>query len=466
LRIRRRGCGFVFETIHTIAWCILINGVVQGILSRNGAWKDIRYQVTAYTVLAVVVVAVTQPVWQLVQMYGGPNGYPFDLTTGESVYLPNVLIPTTTFLDVLKGAFLNPLAAPLEPLFPYLSISFVGSIIAIVISQPPGNVPRHFPKTMVLIGSLMFIVGTVGIVWFFITIATGPGGFAEAADALMLIPFHRHWYNYPKIPATFTFPFAWLWQFLSLNGLAIMLTMLLIRAVEFRGRGASFAEKTAFIRRFGFIAFTNYNNQWCIWILQYVFGVIIAATGAQLLTYPGYMPGDSFNPYQRLDWGFTLLLVAAVFAVYHAIMRLWEKVGYIGSLEWCILTIIYAIVPAKKTGRHGETRKSWWQKGKLDVCNAFYNPEWLDIVRKEEVDHANNVDSKLALKVALAGLASIIFMPVTFITLAVAIEARKTEGRNRYNSIAKTISVIGICVIVSVLISLFFITPRMIRLPL
>jgi hypothetical protein len=85
--------------------------------------------------------------------------------------------------------------------------------------------------------------------------------------------------------------------------------------------------------------------------------------------------------------------------MYHGIMRLWEKVGYIGSLEWCMLTVVYAIVPARKAGRQEEMRKSWWQKGKLDVNNAFYNAEWLDIVEKEELDHANKVDSKLAFAV-------------------------------------------------------------------
>ncbi|TFF96124.1 MAG: hypothetical protein EU547_06780, partial [Promethearchaeota archaeon] len=46
-----------FETIHTIAWCIIINGCVQGLLSLNGNWKNTKKLIVIYGILAVIVVA-------------------------------------------------------------------------------------------------------------------------------------------------------------------------------------------------------------------------------------------------------------------------------------------------------------------------------------------------------------------------------------------------------------------------
>ena len=55
--------GYHFETIHTIAWCIILNGIVQGILSRNDAWKNPRRLVKIYIILIVIVVALTPLLW-------------------------------------------------------------------------------------------------------------------------------------------------------------------------------------------------------------------------------------------------------------------------------------------------------------------------------------------------------------------------------------------------------------------
>ncbi len=458
--------GFTVETIHTIAWCILINGLVQGYLSRNGAWRNIRYQVTQYAALAVFVVVMTQPVWQLAELYGGRYGYPWNLVTGEMVCRPYLLGASTTFADFLKGVFLAPLAAPMEPLFPYLSISFAGSIIGLVISQPAKNVPRNFPRKVLFIGLAMFIVGTVGLVCYIATIASRKGGFSDAVAVWRSLPFHRQWYNFPEVPESLAFPLAWLWQFLSLNGVAIMATMFAIRVAEFRGRGAFFGNNTAFIRRFGFIAFTNYNNQWYFWIAQFFMGALIAAAGAQNVAYIASLPGDPYNPYLKLDWGFTLLLVVIVFAMYHAIMLLWEKIGYLGSLEWCMLTIAHAILPTRKAPKSDEIRKRWWQKGMLNVEGAFYNVQWLNIVEDSEIDHANKADSKFALKVALIGLLSIVFMPATFVSLVLARDARETEGKNTHNQLARAVSIFGITLMIAATFALSLVTPAMLGLSL
>nr|MDO8113802.1 hypothetical protein [Candidatus Sigynarchaeota archaeon] len=459
---------FHFETIHTIAWCVLINGIVQGILSRNGAWKNVKKQIIAYAVMAVIVVAITQPVWMLAQMYGGTNGFPWNMATGAEIQRPYLLDPNTTFLDVLKGVFLTALAGPMEPLTPYLSISFVGSIIGIIMAQPREKIPRSFPRKMMYVGMAMFVVGTIGVILFMITIIQGPYGLDRAIQMYEWFSYHRHWYNNPgnplsadplrtTYPETFTFPLAWLWQFLSLNGTAILITMFVIRMVEFRGYGAGFAKKTTFVRRFGFIAFTNYNNQWYLWIIRYVAGMIIIATGLQALAWPSYS-GDNTNPYQGMTWGVGLLLVVIIFSAYHGIMLLWERVKYTGTLEWAIGTIAGNLIPSRKSEAGEVQRKRWYQKGQLDVQGGFYNAEWLNVIEEKEIPHASLADSKLAHKLAWACLVSLLFMPACLVTWRLALSAEKTEGKNKYNRRAKIVSIIGICIVLGVLIPLFFLT--------
>ncbi|MHA1212357.1 MAG: heparan-alpha-glucosaminide N-acetyltransferase domain-containing protein, partial [Candidatus Heimdallarchaeota archaeon] len=52
----------VFETIHTIAWCLIFNGIIQGLLSLRGNWRNRRNLIISYIIMAVAVVALTQPV--------------------------------------------------------------------------------------------------------------------------------------------------------------------------------------------------------------------------------------------------------------------------------------------------------------------------------------------------------------------------------------------------------------------
>ncbi|HME52060.1 MAG TPA: hypothetical protein VKM55_07570 [Candidatus Lokiarchaeia archaeon] len=455
-----------FETIHTIAWCLLINGIIQYILSRNERWKNIKNQVIAYAVLAIIMVAITQPVWMWANA-AVPGGYPWNLTTGALVSEPDILLPGMTFLNVLQSVFLNVLVAPEEPVLPYLAVSFIGSIIGIVICQPREKVPLNFPKRMMQIAMAMFLVGVVGVIVFVVSILTGPGGFKSAVDAYRQISYHRSWYDYPGIPSTFTFPLPWLWQFLALNGMGILLTMLVIRLVEFRGYGAGFAKKTTFVRRFGFTAFTNYNNQWYLWIVQYLFAVVVVSTGLQGLVGTTLPPGHdlSTDPYTQVNWPSVFILLILVFCFYHVILILWEKVGYVGTLEWAIGTIAYGLIPSKRLSGSRLAGKKWYQKGQLDVKNAFYNAEWQNIVNEGDIPPEQLKDSKLSYKLALIGFVSLLFMPVCLVTWRISIAAERVEGKNKYNHIAKIVSIIGMCITFVVLGSLFILTPNLLGIP-
>ena len=121
-----------FETIHTIAWCLILNGCVQGLLSLKKNWQNRKQMIISYALLAVVVVALTQPIWSLVKII--VPGYPFGIIpeTGNVMFTP--VIGEDSWWRIITAPFLSAVAAPMEPLFPYLAVSFIGSIIGIVIA--------------------------------------------------------------------------------------------------------------------------------------------------------------------------------------------------------------------------------------------------------------------------------------------------------------------------------------------
>ncbi len=438
-----------FETIHTIAWCLIINGCVQGLLSLKENWKNTRDMIISYIAFAVIVVCLTQPIWDLVN-YVIP-GYPFGTTlpSGNPLYLPE--IGTDTFWQVFRAPFLNPLAAQMEPIFPYLAISFVGSIIGIVISQPKDKVSKKFPRNTLIVGAVMFVGGLIGIfvvvIKVFSTNYPNADGFDAFIELYMNFPNHRAWDpdfirqigstgDYLVVPM-----YAWLGQFFAVNGFSLMLLMVLFRLVEFRGKSHSFAKNTKIIRRFGTIAFTNYNNQWFFFILFYLVSLVI-------------MP----NPYDLLPWYGVGLVLIFTYALYILILFGWEKIKYIGSLEWVIRTITNNVVPTRRNSFDPSVK--WWQKGQIDVERTFYKANWIDFVepteKKSEIPESSDLkqkdESKLALKLSIIGLASLIFILLNIVSLVIAIKARKTEGKNKQNTAALTISITGVVLLATFLI--------------
>jgi hypothetical protein len=416
-----------FETIHTIAWCIILNGMVQGILSLKKNWQNRRQMMISYAILAVVVVGLTQPIWDLVNLYG--PGYPFGIIpeTGNVLFTP--VIGEDKWWRIIAAPFLSAVAAPMEPLFPYLAISFIGSIIGIEISRPKEEINKKFPRNMFIIGSIMFVSGLIGVAVIIIGIMSNASlGFDTAVNIYKLLSYHRH---YSPHYQSYIPEFSWVPQFLIVNGFAIMLVMLLFRLIEYRGRSKAFSDKTKFVRRFGTVAFSNYNNQWIYFLMFY------------LLSYAIY-----FTPYAKFYWAGTLLVIIVVLAIYTLLLIGWEKIKYIGSLEWFIRTINNNLVPARKQ-RFDSTVK-WWQKGQIDVEGAFYNPEWIDLVdpveekeKNEEQFIEEKYESRLALTLSLVGLFTIILNAASIFALFASLRARKLEGKNKKNTRAFIISIVG-----------------------
>jgi hypothetical protein len=437
-----------FEAIHTIGWCVVFNGIIQGLLSRNEQWKNVPRLIRNYIIIAVIMVVLTIPVWigvsQLVP------GYPWARSpvSGQQIYLPQ--IGKDNFLYILVSPFLAILAAPMEPLFPYLAVSCIGSIIGIVMNQPPEAIPKNFVKKILFTGLSMFIVGAIGVTITVITVMDG-AGFMTAVNLYKEISFHRHWFpdNTGEAYAAYLNIFSWLWQFLALTGFGTMFTMMVIYLVEWRGVGAEFGNYrfVRFVRRFGFTAFTNYNNQWYYVLMHVLMGFL----------FTGVWKGNML-------WDGVIVTVLCSYLLYHVILISWEKVGFIGSIEWMIGTIAYKLIPTKREA--GKAEKKWYEKGKLDVQNAFYHPEWIAVITPTENDRTNYRDSRIIAKIAKICLVAVIFIPFNIVTLLIALDVKKKEQANPALKQALTVSLIGTVITVVFLIICFATTPNMLGIPL
>jgi hypothetical protein len=156
-----------------------------------------------------------------------------------------------------------------------------------------------------------------------------------------------------------------------------------------------------------------------------------------------------FAPYSLLDWTGTFLTIIVAFSIFYGILRAWEKVKYTGSLEWTMGTIAAKIIPTRKV------EGKWWRSGQLNVEEAFYNAEWLNIIKRNEVSRRKFADSKFAYKLSFFGF---IFFPISFITYLIARGSIEREQQNRYYKRAKIISLIGIIFFLGWLIPSLFLS--------
>ncbi len=398
--------GYHFETISTIAWCIVLNGIVQGILSRNNRWKDTKKMVKNYAILAVIIVTMTPLMWWLADVI--VPGYPYATNPNTGEWIMYVYLGKSPWNDYITLFLLGPLAGHPEPVFPYLAASFLGSIVGIWMAQERHEIPKNFPRRLLKLGFWMFFIGLIGVI---INVAAVMSVNSEQGLNLYLLLWdHRYWVPQNGVPFL-----GWLFQFLALNGVGISAIVLVIRLVEFRGKGAAFAAKTTFVRRFGFVAFTLYAYQF-----MFYFGWLIVSS-------------IFATPYAVLDWNLVFLVEIVSFGIIQIVLLLWERVKYVGSIEWLIAIIAAKIVPGKKPKGRG--------RDLLAVDGAFYNVEWLNIIEEGEIDHTHNVESRLAARLSLWGF---LFPPLSFLTLMVGMKAEKLEKVNRFTRFAKVVSIAGI----------------------
>ncbi|MGA1792605.1 MAG: hypothetical protein ACMUHM_01505, partial [Thermoplasmatota archaeon] len=157
--------GFHFMTLHTIAWCIIINSAIQYFLYRKGGIEKVARNVKVYVGLSVLTILLTPLMW----WFAGRvvPGYPFATYPGTDLMVQYPLAGQSGVLDYVKLFFLGPLAGQTEPLFPFMFISFIGAMAGIYLSMD--RPPRYFPHIGMKVGGIMFLIGIVGIAFMWLT---------------------------------------------------------------------------------------------------------------------------------------------------------------------------------------------------------------------------------------------------------------------------------------------------------
>lgn len=406
--------GYTMETIHTIAWCMIVNGIIQGVLSINGGHKKIKRNMIIYGFLAVITLVATQPLWDWVATL--IPGYPFQ-SYNYPQFNRNIAKPSigATWDEYVIKFFLMPIASVPEPIFPFLAVSFLGSILGLALCKMP--VSRKMPKQTIYIGLLVVVAGL--IIWII-----GDMPFDS------LFPM-SNFSSFRSIGGGINW--KWLPWVCFITGGQLCLIAIILRLIEFRGKSEKVAKKTKWLRVYGLVPFTLYTYHRIIAMLPlYILSLIFQKNML--------IDSESLNGYASIAVVFVCL------GVMYVLLRLWEKVDFIGGLEWMIGTIgAYALGVPKKS----KEKLPWYRYGARDNQSMLNKAEWINIF--EETDNGGDEyrNSKLAWKFAMAGF---FVFPATFISMGIHRTAIKLEGENKYTHRAHVIGIMALIVNITLII--------------
>lgn len=408
--------GYHMETIHAVAWCVIINGAIHTLLSRKSGKDKIRRNQLIYLGLTVVVIVITPYIWDLAAWI--VEGYPFGRYEGSGRLVQYPLEGTSTLGDYIKLFFLMPLAGHPEPLFPFLAVSFLGSMFGLeLIKEKPS---KKFVNIGLILSVFFTIAGFIGLGWI-IAGDLGKAGLLLAET-----------WNIPKLEN------MWVWWFFVVTGSQVFVTLLFLRLVEFRGKTVPFAKATLYFRRYGIVAFSIYNYQFIDVFPRYFLGLIL---GVDLLHTGASGP-------------LSVIVVIGVFITWSLVLRLWEKVHFIGGLEWFIGSFSSVLLGKKKVSSSDEKMtqdpkmSSPFLQG-LNTEKLLYQVQWVEIRTYEDIDHSHAEDSKLALCIAIIGLVIPVF---AYFSIDILIDSRKSESTNIVWKIALILSIFDVFLFIGLLI--------------
>jgi hypothetical protein len=307
---------------------------------------------------------------------------------------------TSTPLDHIILFFLGPLGGQTEPMFPFLFVAFIGSILGLGLTTRDPS-PSTANKGIKM-GTVMFVLGGL---WIPLMYSLGLDSFGNLVDNTFVIL---------KLP-------IWLPLMLFITGGNLIIVSLCLRMVEFRGKGKKFAERMSFFRRFGIVSLTVFTFQYFDMLPRYAVSLI---------------PGVNVVS-ERVDIIMSFATIAAVLLAWDVLLRIWSKAKYMGSAEWLMGTLMRRIMGARSEER------SWYDLPKLGLMSRSGAPDWIELPPKKT---PHRYDSKLSLVLSIFGF---LFFPLSIISLRLSKYALRKEGRNLYNRMAAVMSWMGIVFFVS-----------------
>ncbi|MHA1474803.1 MAG: hypothetical protein ACTSQ5_06410 [Promethearchaeota archaeon] len=266
------------QILSLLGWGVLFTSIVYFLCNRRN--KSKKFTMITLSIICVAFIVLTPIVLMIFENIPGLKGYP-NRSLDERSFLVNVIY-----------VFLSPIANGWYPIFPGVSIFFLGMIIGIEFSE--GNFSKKFLNKIIFTSLVYFIVG---LLWYFL--------------------FEDDKYNNDML-----IPIAG-----SLLGLVI-----LIYFIEIRGKGTAFAKKTVFFRRFGNLSLTIWALQWTMMIYLRIIYLIFYGTSIPFIDGPIFNAELSGNA----TWG----LFFGMIPIWFLFLWSWERVNYKGSLEWLFARVV------------------------------------------------------------------------------------------------------------------------------
>ncbi|MHA1521207.1 MAG: hypothetical protein ACTSRK_13570 [Promethearchaeota archaeon] len=279
---------YIMEALQIIGYAYILNAFALFFITLGKGKEKYWRNIIIYAILFVLILSVTPLVWNIVDNLPWEIG---DLTGYHSQWPSEVLqyenASFSTYLYVI-------IAGDLYPIFPFITTTFAGAIIGILLAMP--HPPKKTPLYIAIANTLLLVV-IIGIILF--------GNFD--------ITFER---------PTIGYYLLLLWaQIGSVN--------ILLWWVEFRGKG----------QKFGDSIFVKYFRRWGI-IPMSIFALQILSLAPRIIFNFTVPETNLIN--ERIAYGnegivFIFAVVTVLF--YDLLIWLWGKINFAGSFEWLVLSI-------------------------------------------------------------------------------------------------------------------------------
>lgn len=309
---------FFVEALQDIAFSIIIASIIFYFISRKDGMKKLLRNSIIFSILGLIIIFVAPFVQQGINQAIGIEYQPGVLVDFRTDAGPPYLQPNPHPFARYWLIFFGGREAPI---FPMLAPGLVGIIIGMWLAQDKPS--KKFLKVgywtslgLFLLGGLWFVL--VDSKLFTVSLfSTGPN------NSGVLVFQHVH-------PT---------WFMLSNTGLELAALLFLIHKVEFNPKLKvdKWLRRSRFVRRWGIVALTVYMSQVLIFIPEKVLNIIAAAGG---------FSWEYVTRYQMPFLNAALLSVVFFIAA-DIVIRIWDKLRFIGTWEW-LFAYINLIVGRRK----------------------------------------------------------------------------------------------------------------------
>ncbi|MHA1721047.1 MAG: glycosyltransferase [Promethearchaeota archaeon] len=281
------------NAIQMIALGLIIYSIIHFLLTRNGGFENSKRNLTIYAFLAIVIVVLTPIMNKFLFIF-------YDITRDGIINMR-----TNTPGQFFMAVFLANIVGYSQPLFPYLSVTFLGCIIGIIISHNTWTNKEKITRLYIM-GITIIVLGL--LYW---VIITG----TEPIQTFMIAP---------------------MWFLILNSGLQVIIFTICLHIIDYSKNIESRVKRIKnlrFIRRAGLLSLTLFSTQFLDIIPRF------------LLTKITRIDYLSIGNLSTLFQSFLLFWIVIFFWIF--LLRLWEFGKFYGTSDW-IMAYITSILSKKK----------------------------------------------------------------------------------------------------------------------